>query len=427
MGVRAQLLVAALAVTCGIGLPVDNSPPQLTGTPTKGETLELAAGGWSGKYLTFTYQWQRCDAQGADCAPIPGETVVTQLRTVEYTLGQADVGARLRVAVTAANPAGSATAFSNPTPVVADTGYAAGTIGRYEVFSPALGRAQEVLVYLPPGYRRAGRRRYPVLYLLHGYPGDPTSFVDGVPAGAVEDALLAAHAMRPTILVMPSGNSDPPADNAWANGIEPDSGWETFVARDVVRWTDACFDTDAQPSARGIAGLSDGGYGALDLALHHPGEFRLVESWSGFMHADRTLESVYGDGTELAAYDSPALYLPHAAAALRRAGVYFWLYVGDQDAGLAENEQFASELAAERVPHTLSVFPGSHLPSFWRAHLPLALQIASGRLAASQAGPRRSTTRCALPADRSIRSGSTTSTPTVTPTFSLISDPRRSS
>ena len=56
------------------------------------------------------------------------------------------------------------------------------------------------------------------------------------------------------------------------------------------------------------------------------------------------------------------------------------LYIGKQDASLAENQQFAAQLTAARMPNTFSVFDGSHLPSFYRSHLPLAVEVASSRL-----------------------------------------------
>jgi S-formylglutathione hydrolase FrmB len=68
--------------------------------------------------------------------------------------------------------------------------------------------------------------------------------------------------------------------------VSPGNGWETFVTRDLVRAIDARYRTIPDGTARGLAGLSEGGYGALNIGLHHPGEFDLLESWSGYMIAD---------------------------------------------------------------------------------------------------------------------------------------------
>src|SRR5437868_856157 len=158
---------------------------------------------------------------------------------------------------------------------------------RTEVASAALGgRRQPVDVYLPPGYGSHPRERYPVLYLLHGEPGRPGAFLMTVRLGVVEDELTALHRARPLILVMPFGSTGSFVDKEWANGVGPHEGWESFVAHDLVRAVDARFRTIRSDRARGIGGLSEGGYGAINIAIHHPGEFGLVESWSGYEKAD---------------------------------------------------------------------------------------------------------------------------------------------
>src|SRR5947208_16769942 len=147
---------------------------------------------------------------------------------------------------------------------------------RIDVTSAALGgRRQPVDVYLPPGYASHPRERYPVLYLLHGEPGRPGAFLMTVRLGVVEDELTALHRARPLILVMPFGSTGSFVDKEWANGVRPHEGWATFVARDLVRAIDRRFRTIAVGAARGIGGLSEGGYGAINIALRHPGEFRL--------------------------------------------------------------------------------------------------------------------------------------------------------
>jgi len=87
--------------------PVNTSAPTFTGTQTDGQTLTAQNGTWTGTApLTYTYAWQRCDSAGANCAAISGATAST------YTLTSAEVGRKVRVAVTATNSAGNATAFS---------------------------------------------------------------------------------------------------------------------------------------------------------------------------------------------------------------------------------------------------------------------------------------------------------------------------
>src|SRR5438876_6698142 len=65
-----------------------------------------------------------------------------------------------------------------------------GTTEEISVPSPALGgRSQQVEVYLPPGYAQNATQRYPVFYLLHGFPGRPAAFLLTVRAGVVDDVL----------------------------------------------------------------------------------------------------------------------------------------------------------------------------------------------------------------------------------------------
>src|SRR5437660_6277996 len=145
---------------------------------------------------------------------------------------------------------------------------------RISIESAALGgRSQQVYVYLPPGYSRHPRKRYPVIYLLHGFPGRPLAFLLTVRLGVVEDELYAKRLAPPVILVMPFGSTGTFTDKEWANGVGPGEGWETFVARDLVRAIDARYRTIADASGRAIGGLSEGGYGSLNIALHHPREF----------------------------------------------------------------------------------------------------------------------------------------------------------
>ena len=93
--------------------PTNLSPPTIAGTPQVGQTLTAqGAGTWTGNPSSFAFRWQRCDAAGGACADITGATGAT------YAVTGADVGSTIRVAVTARNAAGEATAVSAPTTVV---------------------------------------------------------------------------------------------------------------------------------------------------------------------------------------------------------------------------------------------------------------------------------------------------------------------
>ena len=103
---------AAVAPATSAAAPKNTAAPTITGTPKAGQVLTANPGSWSGNPTSFTYQWQRCDADVASCSNVTGATSRT------YTATSADVGYRLRVRVTAHNAKGSATATSAITAVV---------------------------------------------------------------------------------------------------------------------------------------------------------------------------------------------------------------------------------------------------------------------------------------------------------------------
>jgi enterochelin esterase-like enzyme len=256
-----------------------------------------------------------------------------------------------------------------------------GTAQSIPVTSAALGGRQErVLVYLPPGYAQQPTRRYPVFYLLHGFPGRPDAFLQTVRAGVVEDTLLANKKIRPMILVIPTGSTGLFTDEEWANGVSPNSAWETFVSRDLVNAIDARYRTIPTGAGRALGGLSAGGYGALNIGLHHPNTFGTLESWSGYQLA-LNVHSVFGGNSTRLALNSPLLQLSKQAAALRRAGTYVWFYSGSTDPLRAQNAQFAAALSSARIPHRYFVVSGGHNWSLWRGYAAPALQAASNHLA----------------------------------------------
>lgn len=256
-----------------------------------------------------------------------------------------------------------------------------GTTESISVQSPALGgRNQDVEVYLPPGYANDPTRRYPVFYLLHGFPGRPAAFLLTVRAGVVDDVLSARGLAQPLILVMPFGSTGTFTDKEWANGVRPNEGWETFVAHDLVRAIDSRYRTIPSGSARALGGLSEGGYGALNIGLHHPGEFRVLESWSGYERADK-LKSIFGDDRQLLAVNSPLQTLDSVAQALRRARTYVWFYSGTTDRLRHQNEAFAAALGRAGIVHQFFLARGGHNWGLWRGEASRALSAAASHLA----------------------------------------------
>ena len=105
-------LLTGVATARTAAVPNNTSPPTITGTAREGNTLTAHNGSWANAPTSFTYQWQRCGADGTGCADITGATNQT------YTLTSADADRTVRVQVTAKNADGQSTASSAPTDVV---------------------------------------------------------------------------------------------------------------------------------------------------------------------------------------------------------------------------------------------------------------------------------------------------------------------
>jgi S-formylglutathione hydrolase len=161
--------------------------------------------------------------------------------------------------------------------------------------SDALGVDKHVVVYLPAGFD-AGKH-YPVFYYLNGLGGDETNWVD---LGKLDHA--ADKLGLQAIVVMPDGDNNfyvdsampidhaacmkdgtglfvPSQPHAWT--CVHASKYETYIVHDLVAWVDATYPTIATREGRAIAGLSMGGFGALELAMRHPDEFSAAASHSG--------------------------------------------------------------------------------------------------------------------------------------------------
>ncbi len=95
--------------------PSNTSLPTISGQAKTGHTLSASVGSWSGSAtISYTYQWQRCNEAGGECANISGQTSST------YTLSESDIGKTVRVHVAASNSAGSASANSATSAVVTE-------------------------------------------------------------------------------------------------------------------------------------------------------------------------------------------------------------------------------------------------------------------------------------------------------------------
>ncbi|WP_340113716.1 BspA family leucine-rich repeat surface protein [Maribellus mangrovi] len=142
-----------------------------------------------------------------------------------------------------------------------------------------------VSVYLPPGYYSSPERRYPVIYFLHSYACDNTSFFGGLynSANFKEscDKLINSGAIKPMIVVTP--NAQNKYIGSWYTNSYITGNWEDFIIGELINYIDHNFRTLPQTESRGLAGHSMGGFGTISLALNYPDKYNAAYMLSGVM------------------------------------------------------------------------------------------------------------------------------------------------
>jgi enterochelin esterase-like enzyme len=208
-------------------------------------------------------------------------------------------------------------------------------------------------VYLPPGFTTT--RRYPVVYLLHGMPGTPRIYVGAPGHLARVAAQLIAAGAEPFIAVAPyAGPATQRGRAEWAGR------WEDYLVHDVVPWSDAHLPTIRSAAGRTLAGLSAGGFGAVDIGLRHPAMFGTLESWSGYFQPLPDGPFVHATAAELAAHD-PSFLVRGEALRLRGEHVRFELSTGAGHGNVTPEmtTEFAAELHALDLEYTLWRVPAN--------------------------------------------------------------------
>jgi S-formylglutathione hydrolase FrmB len=298
---------------------------------------------------------------------------------------------------------------------------------RYEsLFSPALGVRKRYLIYLPPSYRQESRRRYPVVYVLHGATGNEADWVARGDLNLIADSVFA-RGLPELIFVMPDGDN-----SFWVNwAISPGlqdcarnaelteaatsfcvaaSRYGDYLAGDLVAHVDSAYRTLGDRAHRGLMGLSMGGTGALTLALTYPRSFSATAAFSAvaapfylgphpyraparqatsFDELDQALGSPqpgrrrYGIDTTLWSRYDPE----RAARVLRQSGgplPAIRLDVGRDDPYIDQNRALDAALTALGVPHQYYEREGAHHWVYWRTHTAETLVWLAGYLARPQ-------------------------------------------
>jgi S-formylglutathione hydrolase FrmB len=131
-----------------------------------------------------------------------------------------------------------------------------------------------VAIYLPPSYSRERNRRYPVVYLLHGYGRTADDWYPFIGLPGSMDRNIAAGTAKEMILVIPDAN------NIYGGSMYSSSptigDWEAYITHDLISYIDSHYRTIADRNSRGLGGHSMGGYGVWRLAMKYPDVYSAV-------------------------------------------------------------------------------------------------------------------------------------------------------
>jgi S-formylglutathione hydrolase FrmB len=207
--------------------------------------------------------------------------------------------------------------------------------------------------------RPAGVARPPLLVFLHGRATTPATIVDGGLASTVRRLGARAPAV-----VLPDGG-----DHSYYHD-RVDGQWAEYVMREVI--PTAVRRLHADPHRIAIGGISMGGFGAYDLALHHRGRFCAVGGHSPaiWTSAAQAAPGAFDDAADFARNDVVAM------ARKRRPARRLWLDAGDADPFLPGARALAGALGIR-----LRTSPGGHDDAYWRAHYDEYLRFYAGALA----------------------------------------------
>ena len=233
----------------------------------------------------------------------------------------------------------------------------------------------KILVLLPPSYAKDTARRYPVLYFLHDAWGDARS-LDSNGVAAKLEALMSRGDLPEFLLVAPGAPASWFSDSR--DGVHR---YEEFLTGDLISQIETRYRVRGEQGARGITGISMGGYGAFKIALKHPGLYGSVSSLSGALipfdwddlarynpFARWSLKHVFGSSREENSLAANDVWEILGALHFDRPPFAAHLRAGAQDVyglnGVAA--QFGAFLMQHGVPATVVLESGGHDWAYWR-------------------------------------------------------------
>jgi enterochelin esterase-like enzyme len=233
-------------------------------------------------------------------------------------------------------------------------------------------------VYLPPGYDES-TRKYPVVYLLHGYSDKEWGWVQFGEIQQAADHLIASREIPPMIIVMPDGKV-----TFYSNDYKGEDPWEDMFIQEFIPHIDASYRTRPTKEFRGLSGLSMGGFGSLMFAMRYPDMFASCAAFSAAAYEDeeligadtrRSWDKYYGKlFGPLENETLPAFFRERHSVDLAKTKpveelkkVRYYIDCGDDDFLILGNMALHKAMKQRGIPHEFRVRDGGHSWPYWRS------------------------------------------------------------
>jgi len=259
-------------------------------------------------------------------------------------------------------PSSTPTATPTPTPACTET---TGSVEQQVYYSPIAGGEEPYRIYRPPCYDQTDHR-YPVLYLLHGWPYEAAHW-DGLGVEEAADAGIKDGTLPPFIIVQPQG-----FERLYINTSGGDHSFEGQVLNDLIPHVEATYRTQTEREGRAIGGISRGGVWALEIGFRNPDVFAAVGAHSPALSVNLA-PPVYDPFHLLTDPDIPTLRI--------------YLDAGDADWALESTQALHEALDEQGIFHELVVHPGGHAAGTWSANVAEYLAFYTAGWSASDAPP----------------------------------------
>jgi len=256
--------------------------------------------------------------------------------------------------------------------------------------SKILGKEVRYSIYLPSDYE-SSQRKYPVLYLLHGYSDDETGWAQFGEVQKITNETISKGEATQMIIVMPD------AGVSWyINDAAGKVKYEDFFINEFIPFIDSIYKTRSKKQYRAVAGLSMGGYGSFIYAMKHPDLFSAAAPLSAAIWNDDHITEMPDNGwknykfnelfgTDLAGKNrltetwnkNSVLKLAATVALEKLNQVRYYIDCGDDDMLVKGNMELHSILLDRKVKHEFRVRDGAHNWPYWRSALPEVLKFVS--------------------------------------------------